>query len=65
MTDNTITISKYRIEYENGIVQEKFMIPKEIQFFTENSPLGEAIKTGKMILPEHQGGIKTVKVTKL
>jgi hypothetical protein len=31
-------------------------------WFTDQSPLFDASKTGELILPEHQGGIKKVKV---
>jgi hypothetical protein len=58
-------IEKYRIEYENGVVQEKYLIPKNIEYFTEKSPLGEAIKTGILELPVHQGGKSSVKITKI
>mgnify|MGYP003657171248 CR=1 FL=1 len=58
-------LEKYRIEYENGIVQEKYLIPKECDYFTEKSPLGEGIKSGKLVLPETQGGTTKVKITKI
>jgi hypothetical protein len=58
-------IEKYEIKYANGIIQEKYMIPSGIEFFTEKSPLGEAIKTGKLVLPITQGGTTDVTVTKI
>jgi len=60
-----IKLEKYKIEYSNGVIQEKFLIPKDIEFFTEKSPLGEALKTGKLVLPESQGGTHKVKIIKL
>ena len=61
----SITLDKYLITYENGITQEKYLIPKSIEYFTEKSPLGEAINTGILVLPETQGGKSKVTITKL
>jgi hypothetical protein len=58
-------IEKYEIKFANGIVQEKYMIPNGVEFFTEKSPLGEAVKTGKLVLPITQGGTTDVTVTKI
>lgn len=56
-------LKKYKIEYENGVIQEKYLIPSNIEFFTENSPLGLAMKSGICKLPESQGGDHKVKIT--
>lgn len=58
-------LQKYRIEYSNGMIQEKYLIPNGVDFFLEKSPMGEAMKTGKLILPEQQGGTHEVKITLL
>jgi hypothetical protein len=59
-------IEKYKIEYENGTVQEKWLVQKEFdQFFKVGSPLHEAIETGILKLPETQGGEHKVKITKI
>lgn len=60
-----MNLDKYKIEYANGIVQEKFFVPKGTEFFTEESPLGGAMKSGKLVLPEQQGGIHKIKMTKI
>lgn len=54
---------KHKIEFENGVVQERYLIPSNIEYFTEKSPLGMAIKSGVMELPSNQGGKLKVKIT--
>ena len=34
-------------------------------WFTEDSPLGKAIGTNKLVLPEHQGGVRNVIMEKV
>jgi hypothetical protein len=59
-------IEKYKIEYENGTVQEKYLIDKEFSScFYKDSPLHKAIETGILKLPEAQGGEHKVKITKI
>jgi len=60
-----MNLDKYKIEYANGITQESFLVPKGVDFFTEESPLGKAMKSGKLVLPEQQGGTHKVKITKI
>lgn len=56
-------LKKYRIEFEGGVIQEKYLVPSNVEYFTEKSPLGIAIKTGIMELPPHQGGKHKVNIT--
>lgn len=61
-------LEKYRIEYENGVIQEKYLVPgnsNDIQLFFKDSPLYNAIETGILKLPKEQGGDHKVKITKI
>lgn len=74
-------IAKYSVEYQNGTTQVKclvdhddFMsIPKDKRddfcpkgmYFTTKSPLFEAISTGILKLPDHQGGEQKCVLTKI
>lgn len=48
-------------------VVEKDVIKKTFgeSFFTDKSPLGDALISGKLVLPENQGGIHDIKFKKL
>lgn len=53
---------------EISIVRENLMTVKGYtaycgdEFFVEGSALHEAIKTGELVLPKHQGGTTNVKI---
>lgn len=58
-------LKKYKIKYQDGREEIRVLIPDDVLYFTEKSPMGEAIKTGKLVLPLHQGGTHNVVITEV
>ena len=62
--DKTISNNKKKDLKDELYHVKKNLLPFNEPWFTEESPLGKAIQTGKLMLPKVQGGIRIVKLIK-